>query len=59
MKFSGDFCLNKFQFNIWKLNTWVKNMFIKNLTPFYYQTTSLVQTRDIGFVELMYKRPWS
>lgn len=34
-------------------------MFIKNLTPFYYQTTSLVKTRDIGFVELMYKRPWS
>lgn len=54
MVFSGDFLLKEIsiQQKMWKLHNWVKIQIYKNI----YQTTSLVQTREIGVVELMYKR---
>lgn len=54
MVFSGDFLLKEIsiQQKMWKLHNWVKIQIYKNIYP----TTSLVQTREIGVVELMYKR---
>lgn len=54
MVFSGDFLLKviSIQQKMWKLHNWVKIQIYKNIYP----TTSLVQTREIVVVELMYKR---
>lgn len=54
MVFSGDFFLKEIsiQQKMWKLHNWVKIQVYENIYP----TTSLVQTREIGVVELMYKR---